>query len=193
MMKRNLALLLAAVLASSMLSCGGNDSTADDTTATGTTAAVTDTTAVDTEAVVEATTPATILLAAFKDYTAANPDATAEEIATALSQNEIIPFGPMVQPMVEGYHPGFTTDITGFTESVGFMPMIGTIPFVAYVFTVDEASIDAFKETLTTNYDLRWNICTEAEEMVCESVGDKVFFVMARNSFEEEVVEDELG
>ena len=87
-------------------------------------------------------------------------------------------------PAEEGYLAGFSTEITGFTECISFAPMIGSIPFVGYVFTVDEANVEAFKETLTSNYDLRWNICVEAEEMLCDSVGDKVFFIMAKKSFE---------
>ncbi|MBP3917966.1 MAG: hypothetical protein J6I50_02200 [Clostridia bacterium] len=196
MKKRNFTLLLAAlIVSSSMFSCAGSNDTDKDsqnTSAENNTSAIVDTTVNTTEDAVttetettNANTPAALLCTAFKDYVAENPDAAANDIATALSQNEIIPFGPVVQPMQEGYLPGFDADITGFTECAAFMPMIGSIPFVGYVFTVDEANVDTFKETLTAHHDLRWNICTEADEMVCDSVGNKVFFVMATNSFDE--------
>ncbi|MGM9624706.1 MAG: hypothetical protein ACI3XM_03250 [Eubacteriales bacterium] len=188
MMKRNIALLLAAIIASSMISCGGSKEPTDDTSAnTDTDTAATETIAAETETdapAAESNTPAVILFGAFKDYIAANPDATANDIATALSQNEILPFNCVAMPAEEGYLGGFSTEITGFTECTSFAPMIGSIPFVGYVFTVDEANVESFKETLTANYDLRWNICVEAEEMLCDSVGDKVFFIMANKSFE---------
>ena len=67
-----------------------------------------------------------------------------------------------------------------------FSPMIGTIPFVGYVFVLEEgADVDAFMTTLKDNGDLRWNICTEAEEMVVDHVENRVFFVMSPKSFEE--------
>ena len=49
----------------------------------------------------------------------------------------------------------------------------------------DDADADAFKQTLEDNANLRWNICTEAEEMVIDSEGNKVFFIMAPKNFEE--------
>ena len=66
-----------------------------------------------------------------------------------------------------------------------FAPMIGTIPFVGYVFTLDEgADVDAFMQVLSDNADPRWNICTEAEETVIESADSMVFFVMCPAQFE---------
>ncbi|MBQ7300211.1 MAG: hypothetical protein IJW77_10250 [Clostridia bacterium] len=182
-MKRNIALILAAVLAASMISCGGNDTTdTTDTTGAGTESAVV------TEEVIEANTVATKLQVAFIDAVKANPAATAEEIAGTLAQNEAVAvIGPAVAPMVEGWLNGFDAEsITGFSECAMFAPMIGTIPFMGYVFTLaDGADVEAFKTQLTSSANLRWNICTEAEEMVCDDEGNKVFFVMAPKAFEE--------
>ena len=180
-MKRNIALILAAVLAASMISCGGNETTdTQDTTAD---------TAVVTEEVIEANTVATKLQVAFLDAAKANPAATAEEIAGTLAQNEAVALiGPAVMPiMEEGWLNGFDAEsITGFSECAMFAPMIGTIPFMGYVFTLaDGADVEAFKTQLTSSANLRWNICTEADEMVCDDEGNKVFFVMAPLSFEE--------
>jgi hypothetical protein len=59
------------------------------------------------------------------------------------------------------------------------MPMIGTIPFVGYVFELDSAdSVPSFIETLEANANPAWNICTEADETVIDSVDNLVFFVM---------------
>ena len=63
--------------------------------------------------------------------------------------------------------------------------MIGSIPFVGYVFELEDASsVDSFISTLKDNADLRWNICVAADEMVTGSVGNKVFFVMCPTSLE---------
>jgi len=179
-MKRNIALILAAVLAASMISCGGNDTTdTKDTTAD---------TAVVTEEVIEANTVATKLQVAFREAAKANEAATAEEIAGTLAQHEAVSLiGPMAMPIAEGWLNGFTAEsITGFSEGAVFAPMIGTTAFMGYVFTLPEgADVEAFKTQLTSTADLRWNICTEADEMVCDSVGNKVFFVMAPTAFEE--------
>ena len=67
-----------------------------------------------------------------------------------------------------------------------FSPMIGTIPFVGYIFEVEDGTdVDAFMETLKDNANLRWNICTEAEEMTAEKSGSRVLFVMGPLSFDE--------
>ena len=66
-----------------------------------------------------------------------------------------------------------------------FAPMIGTIPFVGYVFTLAEgADAEAFVKTLSDNANPRWNICTEAEDTIIEAVGNKVFFLMCPKSLE---------
>ena len=66
-----------------------------------------------------------------------------------------------------------------------FGPTMGTIPFVGYVFTLD-GSVDgsAFCQTLQSAADLRWNVCTEADELVVTQSGSKVFFLMCPTSFE---------
>ena len=93
---------------------------------------------------------------------------------------------PASMPVEEGFLNGFDNEIKGFKEGVMFGPAIGTIPFVGYIFTVaDGGDVDAFVKTLGDNANLRWNICTEAEEMICEAVGNTVFFVMCPTSFEE--------
>ena len=63
--------------------------------------------------------------------------------------------------------------------------MIGTIPFMGYIFQLaDGADVAAFMKTLKDNANLRWNICTSADEMVCDNVGNTVFFLMCPTSFE---------
>lgn len=125
------------------------------------------------------------LLADFKER-AADESATAQAIADGLMTNPAILFAPMTMPVEPGLLSGFgNTEITGFKEGVTFAPMIGSIAFVGYVFDLEEGTDGAaFMQTLKDNADLRWNICVEAEEMVCEQVGSKVFFVMCPKTLE---------
>ncbi len=126
-----------------------------------------------------------ILLADFTER-AANEAATAQEIADGLMTNPAILFGPVTMPVEQGLLTGFgNAEITGFKEGVTFAPMIGSIAFVGYVFDLEESTdAAAFMQTLKDNADPRWNICVEAEETICEQVGNKVFFVMCPKSLE---------
>lgn len=168
-MKKTIAIILAALMMLSLVACGtGNSGT--------------------TETEPAPTTVGTKLLADFKTLT----DKTPQEIADALLTNEEIQFMPATMPVEPGFLNGFNAEITGFEEGVMFGPAIGTIPFVGYIFTVAEGGdVDAFVKTLEENANLRWNICTEAEEMVCEAEGNTVFFVMCPKSFEEEPAGDD--
>lgn len=130
-------------------------------------------------------TPAQKLAAAFVSKVKADKSIDLETLATSLVQNDAIPFGPAVMPVEPGYLNGFSSEITGFSSGVFFGPMIGSIPFAGYVFKV-QGNAESFIKTLKDNADLRWNVCTQADEMVAESVGDIVFFVMAPKSFDEE-------
>lgn len=130
----------------------------------------------------EQQTPAKVLLDDFlKRSEAVN---SMEDLANELAANEIIPFAGAVMPVEPGFLNGFTDEIDGFAEGASFGPMIGSIPFVGYVFQVDQ-DVDAFVENLKKKSDLRWNVCTQADEMICEAKGNKVFFVMAPADFEE--------
>ncbi|MBR5782685.1 MAG: hypothetical protein IKY33_00495 [Clostridia bacterium] len=170
-MKRILALLLAMMLLLSFAACsapaenneGGETNSGETENA-------------------EVTVGST-LLADFK----AKADGTAQEIAEGLLENEIIQFMGAAMPVEQGLLTGFgETEIKGFKEGVMFAPMIGTIPFVGYIFTLEEGTdVETFKTTLKDNANLRWNICTTAEELVVENEGDKVFFLMCPKSFEQ--------
>ena len=168
-MKRFFALLMAVVMVFCLAACTGSNKPTE-------TEAPTDP---------EPTTPAGILLAAFK-ADMANGTTDLEELANKLISNEIIPFSPATMPVEPGYLNGFTNEIQGFAQGVTFGPMIGSIPFVGYLFQLEEgADVDAFLQTLKDNADLRWNICTSADEMICDHVGQTVFFVMAPASFQQ--------
>ena len=112
----------------------------------------------------------------------------AEALANAVLANSIIPFPGATMPVEPGFLSGFgNTEIKGFKEGAMFGPVIGSIPFVGYVFVLEDGTdVSSFISTLKANADLRWNICVEAEEMVVGSAGNKVFFVMCPKEFSEE-------
>lgn len=129
------------------------------------------------------------LLGVFMEASNANADATAQELADTVLADPSIQFSGVTMEVEPGLLSGFgNAEITGFDEGVMFGPMIGSIPFVGYVFVVPEGEdVDAFMNTLKENADPRWNICTEADETVVESSGQKVFFLMCPSSFAEEL------
>ncbi len=132
-----------------------------------------------------ATTVGQKLLADFKSKAGSASDAMS--LAESILANPVIAFSGATMAVEPGYLSGFgDTEITGFSEGVMFGPVIGSIPFVGYVFVLEDG-VDAssFVSTLKSSADLRWNICVEADEMVAGSSGNKVFFVMCPKTFEE--------
>ena len=168
-MKKLIALLMAVMMLMTMVACGtaesgNNDSSINEQTGTETTVGQT-------------------LLADFK----ADSTGTAQEIADRILKNEIIQFMSGSMPVEEGTLSGFdNAEIKGFKEGAMFGPMMGSIAFVGYIFELsDDADVEAFKTTLKDSANLRWNICVEADELVVENEGNKVFFLMCPKSFEQ--------
>ena len=154
-MKKLIAIALVLVMTFAVTACGGSD-------------------------------PDTVGTSLLNDFKA-NPAGSAQEIADRVITNDVIQFPAVTMPVEPGLLAGFdNAEITGFEEGVMFSPMMGTIPFIGYVFTLaDDADVEGFKQNLETNANLRWNICTEAEEMHTAVVGNKVFFVMCPKTMEE--------
>ncbi len=113
-------------------------------------------------------------------------------IAEELSKNEVITFAPMTVEIEEGYLAGFSVDeIRGFEKGAIFGPMIGSIPFVGYIFSLGkEADVDEFVTMLEENANLSWNVCVTADETHTAKSGNLVFFLMSPLSMEEEPIED---
>lgn len=82
--------------------------------------------------------------------------------------------------VVEGYLAGFDNEISGFSKGVMFTPMIGSIPFVGYVFETDDT--DKLLSTLKENANPAWNICVEADETVYSVRDGLVLFLMCPNN-----------
>ncbi len=126
------------------------------------------------------------LLADFKAKAGATSGALS--LAEKMIANPIIPFSGVTMAVEPGLLSGFgNAEIKGFKEGATFGPMIGSVPFIGYVFVLEDgANASDFIATLKKNADLRWNICVEAEEMVTGSAGNKVFFVMCPKEFTQE-------
>ena len=190
MKKRMLSILLIASFAFAAVACGkeeANDPTPDtqmsqdvdkdDTDSENVTDTETDTNDAadnndDTPSIPEGETLGESLAAVFREE--AKKDTSVADIATALSEKA--GYQCVVVDMEEGFLSGFDEDITGFKACTQFAPMISTIPFVGYVFEVEDP--EGFKEKLEAVANPAWNICTEADQTVCEISGNYVFFVM---------------
>lgn len=112
------------------------------------------------------------LEAVFREEMAAGTDM--ETIANKMA--EASGYGCMVMAAEEGYLNGFSEEVKGFTKAVQFAPMIGSIPFVGYIFEVENP--EEFLANLESIADPRWNICTQADETVSAIEGNYVFFTM---------------
>lgn len=201
-MKKSLIFVLVAILVASIALVACTNTSSDETTtaATEETTLGEETTAAEGEETTAAEgeettagegttdgTVATTLVAAFKDIVANGTDLTALTIGEELAKNEVIAAASMAAIEVEpGFLSGFdNAEIKDFKSGVMVAPMIGSIPFVSYVFELEEgADSEAFVKTLTDNANLRWNICVTADEMASGTEGNFVFFVMAPTSFE---------
>lgn len=129
----------------------------------------------------EGDTVATTLYNAFEAE--AGGAADLDDLAETLVANKVFGEVSMATMEVEpGFLNGFDNEITGFKKGIMIAPMIGTIPYVSYVFETDAP--DALIAELEANHNLRWNICTMADEMLVQQNGNYVFFIMSPFTFE---------
>lgn len=132
------------------------------------------------EAAASGETMGQTLLADFRAQLEADSALSAQQIADTLLANPVIEFAGATMPVEPGLLMGFgNAEIQGFSEGVMFAPAIGSIPFVGYIFVLEDGTDAAvFTDSLSSNADPRWNICVEAEETVADYVGSTVFFLM---------------
>lgn len=190
-MKKIITFFMVALMIMSMTACNNDENSTSNENSTSietsTNENSTNDNSTNSDVSSEATTVGEKLLADFK----ADSTGTAQEIADRLLTNEVIQFMGGATPVEEGLLSGFdNAEIKGFKEGVMFAPMMSSIAFVGYIFELPEdADVDEFKTTLKDSANLRWNICVEAEELIVESEGNKVFFLMCPKSFEQPDVE----
>lgn len=137
----------------------------------------------DSDQSVKGKTVAEVLTEQFQDEIKNEKDI--EKVASNISKNKVLDIQVEVSAIEKGdYISGFQTEIQGFDSAVAIRPMIGSIPFVAYIFEVENA--EQFAENLKSSADLRWNICTEADNLEVATVGNYVFFIMSPETFDQE-------
>ena len=107
-----------------------------------------------------------------------NADKSLEDIADKLIKVDD-EMGLVAMPVEPGYLNGFSSEITAFNFGEVVSPMIGSIPFIIYVFETDD--VDGLKKEIESNKDMRWNICTEATDYVLDDAKGRVFFMMYSN------------
>lgn len=209
-MKKTIALLLASMMVLSLAACSDKDSNSSSDNSSAAQEAVTEapteeeaTEAPTEEEATEAPTeeeapdngadaPAegdTLGQTILSDFQAKMADGSvtgALPMAEALLTNSAIQFSGAAMAVEPGLLSGFgNAEITGFSEGAMFAPMIGSIAFVGYIFTLEDGTDpEVFTSTLKDNADPRWNICVEADETVVDYSGNTVFFLMCPSSLE---------
>ncbi len=131
---------------------------------------------------VEENTTGAKLWAEFQQAVTQNNNATPKELATTLVESMADKFfGEATQLEKDAeFFTGFDNyRITGYRDGAVYMPMMGSIAFVGYVFEVEDGTDPAaFLKNLTDNCNPRWNICVEADQVVAGAIGNRVFFLM---------------
>ena len=131
---------------------------------------------------IEENTTGAAIYDAVAEVLAGNAAATTLEIADSIVNSGMLPFmaGSMEIEVGAEYFAGFDNyAIEGYKSAACFMPMMGSIAFVGYVFELEDGvDADAFMTALKENCNPRWNICVEADQTVCEEVDGKILFLM---------------
>ena len=99
-----------------------------------------------------------------------------KEVLTYIADSGALPFECMVEDIPEDYMIGFTARTEKFNDGAYLAPIIGAQPFIVYLFQTDNTR--DLETELRANADLRWNICTQASEIVCEEFGEYLLFAM---------------
>lgn len=186
-MKKFLASLLCLVMVFSMVACGSDEETkkpaAEDSTPTVApdsgeknetdTDKDTDKKDPDIEKLSDSTLGGKLALEFLKQIESSKD---IKAIAEKLADDKFCGYSCATLEAKEGFLDGFDDEIKGFKNGYEFKPMIGSIPFVTFIFEAEDAA--AFKKLLLSKANPRWNICTEAAETVCITSGNYVFFTM---------------
>lgn len=183
-MKKIITVLLTLTLIISATACGSGES--GNSTSTDTSVSTPVETSTETSTEVSSETSAEVIEATDSTVGEKYLAAFSSSAATTAgdSVDELIALGAFEADLVrmdvsEGYLNGFTEEIKGFSSGSMFSPMIGSIPFVGYVF--ESENPDALLNLLTSCSDPAWNICTYADETVSFVKGNLVFFLMCTN------------
>lgn len=112
------------------------------------------------------------LLDHFLAYMGSNSDTSAEGIANHICGIEDFPLDLSAMAVEPGYLAGLD-EFTQFNDGAAFAPMIGSIPFMGYVFMLDaDANAGDVVDTIKAQANLAWNVCTEADVLLTTTYQD---------------------
>lgn len=123
----------------------------------------------------------------FLDYMGSNADSSAESIANHICGIDGFPLELSAVPVESGYLAGLD-EFTQFADGAAFAPMIGSIPFMGYVFMLD-ADVNAgdVVDAIKAQANLAWNVCTEADVLLTSTYQDAernaVLVIMAPETY----------
>ena len=189
-MKKILALILSALMLLSLASCGqeANETTADKETSAPATDNGTDTTAPEVEkqpnSTVALETIAKALASKYTEY--GDFRSTYDEMMKDMPEEDKISFEEYLSYQVVtmpiedfSFLSGLTEVPAGIKEAYVYQPGMMGQAYIGYIFRLTEGTdVETFKKALSDKADLRWNICTAANTIICENYGDTVFFSM---------------
>lgn len=112
----------------------------------------------------------------------------ARAMADELLKGDYLTFDHATTDVQPGKLKGFgDAEITGFKEGVMIEAKKDDVPFLAYVFTLEDGTdAEGFMSNLKSKADPNWNSKVKAEEMFTERSEKQVFFVMSPKSWDKE-------
>ena len=110
----------------------------------------------------------------------------ARAMAEELLKGDYLTFDHATTDVQPGKLKGFgDAEITGFKEGVMFEAKKDEVPFLAYVFTLEEETdAETFMTNLKAKANPQWNSKVKADEMFTERSEKQVFFVMSPKSLD---------
>lgn len=110
----------------------------------------------------------------------------ARAMADELLKGDYLTFDHATTDVQPGKLKGFgDAEITGFKEGVMIEAKKEDVPFLAYIFTLDDdTDAETFMTTLKSKANPQWNSKVQADEMFTERSEKQVFFVMSPKSLD---------
>lgn len=110
----------------------------------------------------------------------------ARAMADELLKGDYLTFDHATTDVQPGKLKGFgDAEITGFKEGVMIEAKKEDVPFLAYIFTLDDdTDAETFMTTLKSKANPQWNTNVKADEMFTERSEKQVFFVMSPKSMD---------
>lgn len=125
-----------------------------------------------------------------------NVNSSLEDIAKAIADDAM--FGghtANLMPVEEGALEGFGgAEITGFASGLKMGSASINFPFVGYIFELKEdTDVDAFKQHLKDNADLKFNGINSADQVVVENIDNKVIVIITPEKIDKVETVDKEG